>query len=70
MDDNLLILKDGKTILRTSEKDGFNHIYALGFDGNDINAITSGNWDVIEFLGIDEDKSRVYYASAEKGAST
>ncbi len=67
VDDNLLILKDGKTILRTSEKDGFNHIYALGFDG-DINAITSGNWDVIEFLGIDEDKRRVYYASAEKGA--
>jgi len=67
IDDNLLILKDGKTILRTSEKDGFNHIYALNFDGA-IRQITKGNWDVIEFLGIDEDKNRIYYSAAEKGA--
>lgn len=67
IDDNLLILKDGKTILRTSEKDGYNHIYALKFDGS-IQAITSGSWDVIEFLGIDEEKQKVYYSSAEAGA--
>ncbi len=67
IDDNLLILKDGKTILRTSEKDGYNHIYALGFDGT-MKTITSGSWDVIEFLGIDQDVQRIYYSSAEKGA--
>ncbi len=67
VDDNLLILKDGKTILRTSEKDGYNHIYALNFDGTN-RKITSGNWDVIEFLGVDEEKGRIYYSSAEKGA--
>ncbi len=67
VDDNLLILEDGKTILRTSEKDGYNHIYALSFDGT-IRPITSGNWDVIEFLGIDEKQQRIYYSAAEKGA--
>jgi dipeptidyl-peptidase-4 len=67
IDDNLLILKDGKTILRTSEKDGYNHIYSLGFDGK-IKPITEGKWDVIEFLGIDEINKKVYYSSAEKGA--
>lgn len=67
IDDNLLILKGGKTILRTSEKDDFNHIYALNFNGT-IRQITKGNWDVIEFLGIDEDKNRIYYSAAEKGA--
>lgn len=66
IDDNLLILKDDKTILRTSEKDGYNHIYALNFDGT-IRQITKGNWDVIEFLGIDEEKGRIYYSGAEKG---
>jgi len=64
VDDNLLILKDGKTILRTSEIDGFNHIYKLDFDGKSTQ-ITSGNWDVIEFLGIDNENNTIYYSSAE-----
>tara|TARA_R110002072_G_scaffold271987_1_gene432070 strand:- start:54779 stop:56932 length:2154 start_codon:yes stop_codon:yes gene_type:complete len=67
IDDNLLILSDGKTILRTSEKNGYNHIYKLSVDG-EITQITSGEWDVIEFLGVDEDKETIYYTSAEEGA--
>lgn len=67
IDDNLLILNDGKTILRTSEKGGYNHIYKLCFDGQ-ITQITSGNWDVIEFLGIDDKNTTIYYTSAENGA--
>lgn len=66
IDDNLLILEDGNTIIRTSEQNGYNHIYALSFDGTS-RAITSGNWDVIECLGIDENKN-IYYTSAEPGA--
>ena len=67
VDNNLLILQDGKSILRTSEVSGYNHIYQLGFDGKST-AITSGAWDVIEFLGIDELSQTIYYASAEPGA--
>jgi dipeptidyl-peptidase 4 len=67
VDNNLLILQDGKSILRTSEVSGFNHIYRLGFDGSST-AITVGSWDVIEFLGIDEPSQTIYYASAEPGA--
>ncbi len=65
IDNNLLILKDGNTILRTSEKDGFNHIYKLTFDGANTQ-ITKGNWDVIEFYGIDESTNSIYYSAAEK----
>jgi dipeptidyl-peptidase-4 len=64
VDNNLLILKDGKSILRTSEADGFNHIYRLNFDGT-TQQITKGNWDVIEFLGIDDENKTIYYSSAE-----
>ncbi|MFM7661110.1 MAG: S9 family peptidase [Bacteroidota bacterium] len=64
VDNNLLILKDGKSILRTSEADGFNHIYRLNFDGT-TQQITKGNWDVIEFLGIDDENKAIYYSSAE-----
>ncbi|MDG1334389.1 MAG: DPP IV N-terminal domain-containing protein [Crocinitomicaceae bacterium] len=67
VDNNLLILKDGKSILRASESNGYNHLYILGFDGKS-KQITSGNWDVIEFLGIDQESNTVYYSSAEKGA--
>ncbi|GAB5416139.1 MAG: S9 family peptidase [Crocinitomicaceae bacterium] len=66
IDDNLLILDDGNTILRTSEKDGYNHIYALTFDGKS-RAVTSGKWDVIDCYGIDA-KNKVYFSSAESGA--
>ncbi len=64
IDDNLLLLKDGKSILRTSEVNGFNHIYQLTFDGQQT-AVTTGNWDVIECLGIDEEAQIVYFTSAE-----
>jgi dipeptidyl-peptidase-4 len=67
IDDNLLILKDGNSILRTSEADGYNHIYELNFDGGS-KQITSGNWDVIEFKGIDDQNKNIYYTSAEGGA--
>lgn len=67
IDNNLLVLQDGKSILRTSESSGFNHIYKLGFDGS-TTPITKGDWDVIEFLGFDEQTQTIYYSSAELGA--
>jgi dipeptidyl-peptidase-4 len=69
IDDNLLLLEDGKSILRTSESNGYNHIYRLTFDGIQT-PVTSGNWDVIECLGIDESTQMIYFTSAEKSAIT
>lgn len=67
IDNNLLILSDGQSILRTSEADGYNHIYHLNFDGTS-KQVTKGEWDVIEFLGISKETNTVYYSSAEEGA--
>jgi dipeptidyl-peptidase 4 len=69
IDNNLLILKDGKTILRTSEADGYNHIYSINFEGKSTQ-ITKGKWDVIELYGIDNDNQFIYYSSAENSAIT
>lgn len=68
VDNNLLFLKDGQSILRTSENSGYSHIYQIGFDGTS-KQITSGNWDVIELKGIDQNNGLVYYTSAENGAT-
>ena len=59
IDDNLIIMKDGNSLLRTSESSGYNHIYKVGFDGKS-EQLTIGNWDVMEFLGLDE-KGRIYF---------
>jgi dipeptidyl-peptidase-4 len=67
VDDNLMILNDGQSFLRCSEQSGYNHIYQIGFDGK-TRAITSGSWDVIAFLGMDQASQTVYFASAEQGA--
>ena len=67
IDNNLIFLNDGASILRTSEKDGYNHIYKIGFDGSEVQ-ITKGNWDVIEFCGTDNQNKFVYYTAAKKGA--
>ena len=64
IDNNLMIRKDGNSILRASEIDGFNHIYQLDFNGV-TTQITKGNWDVIDLYGIDESTNIVYYSSAE-----
>src|SRR5690606_22972853 len=58
IDDNLLFLKDGTGFIRTSEKEGFNHIYKIGFNGESIQ-ITKGNWDVIEFKCLDEKNGKI-----------
>lgn len=67
IDNNLMVLKDGKSLLRTSEKDGWNQLYQLNFDGTQ-RRITNGNWDVIQVYGINEKKGMIYYASSENGA--
>lgn len=67
IDDNLSFLEDGKHFIRTSEKDGYNHIYKIGIDGSS-QQITKGKWDVIQFHGINEATGKIYYTSAEEGA--
>jgi dipeptidyl-peptidase-4 len=69
IDDNLSILSSGRSILRTSEIDGYNHLYEIGFDGSS-KQITSGKWDVIDFYGIQEKSDLLFFSSAEQGATT
>jgi len=63
--DDLTFLKDGEHFIWSSEKSGFNHIYLYNIDGTQVNSITSGDYDVTSFYGVDEARSHVYYQSAE-----
>ncbi len=63
--DQLVYLKNGEQFVRTSEQDGFKHIYLHSMDGSLVRPITQGNWEVSEFLGVDENKKLAYYTSTE-----
>lgn len=58
-------LNDGKHFVWTSEKSGYNHIYLYDMDGKEVRALTSGDYDVTSFYGVDEARGMVYYQSAE-----
>ena len=68
VDDNLIFLKDGNSLLRTSEIDGFKHIYKLSFNGEHTQ-VTKGPWDVIDFLGLDSKSNTIYFTSSESHAT-
>ncbi len=49
-----------------SDRSGFSHLYRLDYNGNDLGAFTSGDYDVTAYYGCTPDGSR-YYQSAENG---
>lgn len=63
--DDLQFLKDGKHFIWTSEKSGFNHIYKYDMSGKELGPITSGDYDVSAFYGIDEQNDVVYYQAQD-----
>lgn len=67
IDNNLTILSKGRGIIRTSEKDGYNHLYLIDYSGNE-QQITRGNFDVIQFYGVDNKETTLFYSAAENSA--
>ena len=63
--DNLTFLNDNKTFIITSERNGFNHLYQYDLKGKLVKQITSGNFDVDGFYGIDEKTKTIFYSSPE-----
>ena len=63
--DNLKYLRDGKGFIRTSEQDGYKHIYHHDMEGNLIRQITTGSWEVTDLIGVDESSNTLYYLSTE-----
>lgn len=56
-------LKDGKGFLIQSEQDGYRNIYRYGMDGKLINAVTTGDKEVIDFYGCDPAEKKIYFSA-------
>jgi dipeptidyl-peptidase-4 len=67
-DDLVVYMDDQQHFIYRSEKSGFLHFYLYDMDGNEIGPITQGDWDVIDFLGLDEHRGYLYYTSYEESS--
>jgi len=63
--DDLTYFSDGESFIKTSEKSGFKHIYHYDIDGHLISQLTDGDWEVDQFLGVDEKNNTLYFTSTE-----
>ncbi len=65
--DDLTFLKDKRRFIWSSEVSGYKHLYLFNYNGEQINAITQGKWEVGEIKGIDEENELIFYTSNERG---
>ncbi len=65
--DYFTFLKDNSFIW-SSERDGWEHLYWYDAAGKLKNQITKGNFDVMNFYGIDEKTQKLFYQSTENGS--
>lgn len=62
-------IQGGKSFLISSEKNGWMHLYHYSTSGKLIKQITKGNWDLDQFLGLNEKTKTVYYTSGETASA-
>ena len=60
------VFNNNKQFLVLSEQDGYNHIYRYDMNGNLVNQVTTGKWDVVSIEGIDEVHGSVYFTAEAK----
>jgi len=65
--DNTTFTDDGQSLIWTSEKSGFNHIYLVNLENGQSQQVTTGNWEVTKYHGMNQDDNKVFYTSNEEG---
>ncbi len=62
-------INNGKEFLWVSEKDGWRHTYRVSRDGKKETLITSGNYDMINPVRIDEKNNAYYFIASPENAT-
>ncbi len=55
-----IFINDGSQFLWMSERDGFNHVYLYSTNGEEIKQLTSGQFPVTDYLGIDSKGKNIF----------
>ena len=59
----LFVGNDTYDFIYQSPRDGFNHLYYYNSKKKNLEAITKGNWEVTDLLGIDPSGKKIYFMS-------
>lgn len=59
-------IEDGKFMLWTSERDGWNHLYLYNEDGTVVKQLTKGKWVVRNVEHVDEENKHIYFTASGK----
>lgn len=62
-------LNNGKNFLWMSERDGWQRLYNVSRNGMNIKPITTGNFDVVSYNGVDETNGWVYFVASPANAT-
>lgn len=62
-------LNGGKEFIWATEKDGWRHLYRVSRDGKKETLITTGNYDVIDIVRVDEKGNYVYFMASPENAT-
>ncbi|NCP64671.1 MAG: S9 family peptidase [Paraglaciecola sp.] len=58
-------LNEGQQFLKISERDGWRHVYLVSRDGQSIQDLTPGAFDIIEVVHVDESLGQIYFTSGK-----
>lgn len=67
--DTLYWLSDRSQFTWLSERDGWRHIYLASVKDKAIRPVTSGDFDVMDILGVDEDAKWIYFSASPSNAT-
>lgn len=68
--DSITFLKENKGFILKSDKDGWNHLYHYGMDGNLVRKITEGKWNVSNLLFADERNEKIFFTAPKEASTT
>lgn len=60
----LKMLEDGSAFTWLSDRDGWRHLYLISRDGQDVQLLTPGEYDVVNVVGMDEARGWVYFRAS------
>jgi len=65
IDDLFFFPEDREEFLWVSDRDGWSHIYRYDYDGELLNMVTEGEWEVTNVFAVDSGNNRIFYESTE-----
>lgn len=69
VNDELIWLKNGKQFTWMSDRTGWRHLYLASLDTGEVQAVTRGDFDVIQLLDVDDENQLAYFIASPESAT-